>query len=75
VEAFENFYVRHSCCVPELYAVSPVGGGGGGYFTTDRQSVSLCWCRAHSGTYDQILLPVEVLLSEICGLVSVGRPL
>jgi hypothetical protein len=28
-----------------------------------------------SGTYDQILLPAGVLLSEICGLVSVGRPL
>jgi hypothetical protein len=27
------------------------------------------------GTCDQILLPVGVLLSEICGLVSVGRPL
>jgi hypothetical protein len=27
------------------------------------------------GTCDQILLPVEMLLSEICGLVSVGRPL
>jgi hypothetical protein len=27
------------------------------------------------GTCDQILLPVGMLLSEICGLVSVGRPL
>jgi hypothetical protein len=27
------------------------------------------------GTSDQILLPVGMLLSEICGLVSVGRPL
>jgi hypothetical protein len=26
------------------------------------------------GTWDQILLPVGMLLSEICGLVSVGRP-
>jgi hypothetical protein len=33
------------------------------------------WCRAHSGTCDQILLPVGRLLSENCGLVSVGRPL
>jgi hypothetical protein len=27
------------------------------------------------GIWDQILLPVGMLLSEICGLVSVGRPL
>jgi hypothetical protein len=27
------------------------------------------------GTSDQILLPVEMLLTEICVLVSVGRPL
>jgi hypothetical protein len=27
------------------------------------------------GTYDQILYPVGTLLSEICGLVSGGRPL
>jgi hypothetical protein len=27
------------------------------------------------GTCDQILLPVAMLLSEICGLVSMGRPL
>jgi hypothetical protein len=27
------------------------------------------------GTCDQILLPVGMLLSEICGLVSIGRPL
>jgi hypothetical protein len=26
-------------------------------------------------TYDQILFPVGMLLSEICGLVSAGRPL
>jgi hypothetical protein len=26
-------------------------------------------------TCDQMLLPVGMLLSEICGLVSVGRPL
>jgi hypothetical protein len=37
--------------------------------------VSTSWCRAHSGTYDQILLPVGKVLSESCGLVSVGRPL
>jgi hypothetical protein len=49
------------------------------YFTTDSQSVSqsvsMSCCRAHSGTSDQISLPVGMLLSEICGLVSVGRPL
>jgi hypothetical protein len=28
-----------------------------------------------SGTCDQILLPVGMFLSEICGLVSLGRPL
>jgi hypothetical protein len=33
------------------------------------------WCRAHSGTCDQTLLPVGRLLSESCGLVFVGRPL
>jgi hypothetical protein len=27
------------------------------------------------GTCDQVLFPVGMLLSEICGLVSVGRPL
>jgi hypothetical protein len=27
------------------------------------------------GTCDQILFPVGMLLSEICGLVFVGRPL
>jgi uncharacterized membrane protein len=37
--------------------------------------VSMSWCRVHSGTCDQILLPVGRLLSESCALVSVGRPL
>jgi hypothetical protein len=45
------------------------------YFTTDGQSVSLSWCRGHSGTCDQILLPVRRLLSESCGLVCMERPL
>jgi hypothetical protein len=35
----------------------------------------MSWCRAHSGTYDQILLPVGTLLSENCVLVSVEHPL
>jgi hypothetical protein len=43
------------------------------FFTTDGQSVSMSWCRAHTGTCDQILLPVGRLLSESCGLLS--RPL
>jgi hypothetical protein len=42
---------------------------------TVRQSVSISWCRAPFGTCDHILLPVGMLLSEICGLVSVGHPL
>jgi hypothetical protein len=50
------------------------GGGGGGYFTTETQSVSMSWRQVHSGTCDQILLPVGMLLSEIYGLVSVERP-
>jgi hypothetical protein len=45
-----------------------------GYFTTDWRSV--CLSIDHPcGTCDQILLPVGVLLSEICGLISVRRPL
>jgi hypothetical protein len=39
------------------------------------QSVSMFWCRAHSGTCDQILLLVWRLLSESCCFVSMGRPL
>jgi hypothetical protein len=39
-------------------------------------SQSVCLGNEHScGTCDQILLPVGMLLSEICGLVSVGCPL
>jgi hypothetical protein len=44
------------------------------YFTIDSQSVCL-GIEHPCGTCDQILLPVGMLLSEICGLVSVGRPL
>jgi hypothetical protein len=44
------------------------------YFTTDSQSVCLGVERP-SGTCEQILLPVGMLLSEICSFVSVGRPL
>jgi hypothetical protein len=48
------------------------------YFTTDSQSVSQSVCLGIEhpcGTCDQILFPVEMLLYEICGLVSIGRPL
>jgi hypothetical protein len=45
------------------------------YFTTDGQPVSISWYRAHSGTCDQILLPVGKLLSENVGIVSAGCPL
>jgi hypothetical protein len=41
---------------------------------TDSQSV--CLSIEHPwGTCDQILFPVGMLLSEICGLASMGRPL
>jgi hypothetical protein len=49
-----------------------------GYFTTDGRSVSQSVCLGiehDCGTCDQILFPVGMLLSKICGLVSVGRPL
>jgi hypothetical protein len=39
-------------------------------------SRSVCLGIEHPcGTRDQIFLPVRMLLSEVCGLVSVGRPL
>jgi hypothetical protein len=48
------------------------------YFTTDSQSVSQRVCLGIEypcGTCHQILFPVGMLLSEICGLVSVWHPL
>jgi hypothetical protein len=45
------------------------------HITTDGQSVVMSRYRAHSGTCDQILLSVRRLLSEICCLVFLGRPL
>jgi hypothetical protein len=39
------------------------------------QSVSMSWFEHACGTCDQILLPVGMLLFEICGLVYVRRPL
>jgi hypothetical protein len=48
----------------------------GSYFTTDTVSQSVRpGIEYPCGTRDQILLSVEMLLSEICGLVSMGRPL
>jgi hypothetical protein len=47
---------------------------GRSYFTTDSQSVCL-GIEHPCGTCDQILFPVGMLLSEICGFVSIGRPL
>jgi hypothetical protein len=35
----------------------------------------MSWCRSHCGTWDQILLPIGILLPESCSLVSVGCPL
>jgi hypothetical protein len=40
------------------------------YFTTEGESVSMYWCRAHSGTSDQILLSVWKLLSCVYGAPS-----
>jgi hypothetical protein len=42
------------------------------YFTTDGQSVNISWCWTHSGTCDQILLPVGMLRSFFCGDGSAG---
>jgi hypothetical protein len=46
----------------------------GSYITTDGQSGSMSWCRADSGTCDQMLLPVGRLLSKIV-VISEGHPL
>jgi hypothetical protein len=43
------------------------------YITTDDQSVSTSWFRAHSGTCDQILLRVWKLLSCFCVAPSLTR--
>jgi hypothetical protein len=57
--------------LPEL---CPITGRSRSYFTTDSQSVCLT-IEYPSGICNQILFPVGMLLSEICGLVSVGCPL
>jgi hypothetical protein len=53
------------------------GRGGGGFFTTDNQSVSMSWYRAPLWDLrpDSMILSVGMFLYEIYGLVSVGRPL
>jgi hypothetical protein len=40
------------------------------YFAIDSLSVSTSWCRAHSGTYDQMLFSFRSLMSEVFCLVS-----
>jgi hypothetical protein len=65
----ETHYV--SAIEPKLLMLFIVKSG---YFTTDCKSVCL-GIENPCGTCDQILLPAGMLLSEICGLASVGRPL
>jgi hypothetical protein len=73
---FSNQIDSHAKLPWQLEFTSLVlGSRSRSYFTTDGQSVSMSWCRAHSGICDQILLPVRGLLSESWGPVSVGRPL
>jgi hypothetical protein len=84
--ATRYYFLSECCCLnfAVLFLWSTLSdertgrGGGGGYFTTDSQSVSqsLCLGIEHPcETCDQILLPVGMLLSEICCLVSLGHPL
>jgi hypothetical protein len=66
-----------SCCIRTVLTLVLCSAccclyGGGGYFTTDDQSARL-GIEHPCGTWDQILLPVGILLSQICGLVPVGR--
>jgi hypothetical protein len=61
------------------YVAMAIAGHGGrsrsqSYFTTDFQLVCL-GIEHPCGTYNQILLHVRMLQSEICGFVSMGRPL
>jgi hypothetical protein len=44
------------------------------YFVIDSLSVSTSWCRAHSGTYDQMLFSFRSLISEVFSLVSFWAP-
>jgi hypothetical protein len=67
-------FVSHRNRVGQLYPQSLSWTKFRSYFTTDGQSVCL-GVEHPCGTWDQILLLVWMLLSEICGLVSVGRPL
>jgi hypothetical protein len=64
-----RYYFLSECCCLKFKKVE-----GRSYFTSDDQSVCL-GTEDPCGTCDQILLPAGMLLSEICGLVSIGRPL
>jgi hypothetical protein len=67
-----------AACSPPLLLWHETSFEVRGYFTTDSQSVSQSVCLGIEhlcGTCEQILLPVGMLLSKICGLVSIGRPL
>jgi hypothetical protein len=67
--AIRYFFLSKCCCLKY-----PDPSRSRSYFTTDNRSV--CHGIEHPcRTCDQILLPVGMLLSEICGHVSVGRPL
>jgi hypothetical protein len=57
-----------------IFHIMQPGGRSRSYFTTDSQSVCL-GIEYPGGNCDQLLFPVGMLLSEICGLVSIGRPL
>jgi hypothetical protein len=74
---WEETQVVHSMGEAEgpFVVISPNRSRSRRYFKTDGRSVSMSWCQAYSETCDQILLLVGMLLSESCGLVSVGRPI
>jgi hypothetical protein len=61
-------------CAMEIWIAIPWNYRSRSYFMTVSQSVCLGIEHA-SGTCDQILLSFGMLLSEICGLVSMQRPL
>jgi hypothetical protein len=43
------------------------------YFTTDGQSVSMSWCRAQSGTFDQRFFFLKVSVLSFGGALSDER--
>jgi hypothetical protein len=65
-----NFKLRCRCVGLEVICENPEEVRS--YFATVRQSVSL-GVEHSCGICDQLLCPVRMLLSEICGLVSVRR--